>query len=146
MSKTTLKEIVEQRYNTYKEYIKAYKTIDRKSIIDKIMPFVEAKTHKDKDFKELALEYVRMENLYPQEISRKEVKFFEAVNIYLLINEENELSTEILTEYNTLNERYPKDSVAVDKGTLIQTNANLYKNLPDNLFEELMRDMDSKLK
>ena len=145
MSKTTLQEIVEQRYKLYKDHIKAYESVDKQSIIEKLKPFLEAADSTDKDFRAIAIEVVKMENLYPQEISRHEVKFYEATAIYLL-TEEEPLSTEILTEYNMLNERFPKDNTAIDKGKLIQTNTELYNNLPDDVWEGLMKDIEEKLK
>jgi len=145
MSKTTLKQIVESRYKLYKDYVRAYESVDKKSIVDKIKPFLNASDSKDGGFRKIAMEIVKMENLYPQEISRHEVKFFEAVSIYLM-TEEDKLSTEILTEYNTLNERFPKDKIALDKGKLIQTSEDLYSNLPDDVWESLMKDIESKIK
>lgn len=145
MSKSTIKEIVESRYKLYKDHIKAYESVDKQSIIEKIKPFLDTADSKDKSFRETAIEIVKMENLYPQEISRHEVKFYEAVSIYLLI-EDAPLSTEILTEYNILNERFPKDKVTIDKGKLVQTNTDLYNNLPDDIWEGLMKDIEAKLK
>ena len=144
MSKTTLKEIVESRYSTYKEHIKAYDSVDKESIIEKLKPLIEATDSKSEDFRKIAIEVVKMDNLYPQEISRHEVKFYEAVSIYLL-TEEEELSAEILTEYNLLHQSFPKDQVAIDKGKLIQVNKDLYSNLPDDIWEGLMKDIEQKL-
>lgn len=144
MSKITLKQVVESRYKLYKDYVKAYESVDKKSIIDEIKPFLNTSNSKDGGFRKIAMEIVKMENLYPQEISRHEVKFFEAVSIYLLTEKEG-LPTDILTEYNTLNERFPKDKITLDKGKIIQTSEDIYSNLPDDVWEALLKDIESKL-
>ena len=80
MSKTTLKQIVESRYKLYKDYVRAYESVDKKSIVDKINPFLNASDSKDSGFRKIAMEIVKRDEEY-RDIKEGEIIKGEIVSI-----------------------------------------------------------------
>jgi hypothetical protein len=117
-----LLELVKFYYKRYKDFEKAYENAikNQEGLQDQLKPLVEKGSSDTEEFKNLALEYMKIQGTYTFEVGFASNKFLNAADTYLKVNEKD-LPEDITKDYIMLKNEEYKPTLVVKDGQFVET-------------------------
>ena len=121
-NKDKLFELVNFYYQIYKDFEKAYENAikNQSGLQEQLKPLVEKGSSETTEFKNLALEYMKLQGTYTFEVGFASNKFLNAADFYLKVKEED-LPADMTKDYLMLKNEEYKPTVVVKDGQFIET-------------------------